>query len=73
MWARNTDKKLRPLLNINDHKLKKGSNHYFKELMALKRKNGFIHKEKKEIVAVSVEVANEFWDFVSTYEREKVA
>lgn len=73
LWARNTNKELRPLLNINNVRIKKGSMFYLPELLALKHKNGFMHKQKKQIVEDSVAVAEKFWEFISTYEREEVA
>jgi len=69
IWATATPKQLRPFLNINELKLKRGKQYYLKELIKLKRINGFKHKQIKEIMDISVIKAHEFYDFLIKYER----
>ncbi len=69
-WARDTDKELRPFLNISETKIKRGHLYYFKELIVLKRRNGFKHKQVKEIMDISVAKAHEFYNFLKKYKRE---
>jgi len=70
IWAIDTPKELRPFLNINELKLKRGRQYYLKELIQLKKINGFKHKQIKEIMDISVIKAHEFYDFLAKYERD---
>lgn len=71
LWAQDVPKEQRPLLNISDHKLKKGHRHYFKELLTLKKRNGYKYKQTKAIMEISIEKAAEFYNFVNKYQKEK--
>ncbi len=62
-WVEEIPKKQRPHLNISDKKLRLGKAIFFKDMIQLKKTNGYQYKLKKEIIDTSIETADDFFNY----------
>jgi hypothetical protein len=62
-WTMSVPKEKRPYLGVSDKHFKIGGNAYWQQMLKLKSINGYKHKQKKEIIDDSKEVAKAFFEW----------
>ena len=63
IWTMTVPKEKRPYLGVSDKHFKLGASEFWKPMLQLKKTNGYKHGLKKEIIADSKEVAEQFFKY----------
>jgi len=70
IWSNDIPKEFRPNINIADSKLALGKNHYVMHMLKLRKNNAEVHAEMKELVALSTQSVEKWYNIVFKYIKE---